>query len=247
MEAWSRGRTLINSYGPTEATVFVSMHTFVSGDANNNIGKPINNTRFYVLDTSLNPVPIGAIGELHIGGAGLARGYLHKPELTAERFISNPFATLEDKAKGYTRLYKTGDLVCWSADGNIEYIGRNDFQVKLRGFRIELGEIETILCTHPSIDQVVVLAKESQGNKYLVAYYVADTELNHEDLTQYLLEKLPEYMTPNAYVRLDKLPMTINGKLDRHALPDPELISKEKYTAPSNELEAKLCLLWKKY
>ena len=175
---WSQGRRLINAYGPTEGTVCASMNKYEKGDLNTNIGKPLDNARLYVLDINLTPVPIGVIGELYIGGAGLARGYLNNEELTAKRFIENPFATDADKKKGYTRLYKTGDLVRWLPDGNLEYIRRNDDQIKIRGYRIELAEIEHALLEVPGIKQCCVMAKEKQSkagtNKYLVGYYVLD-------------------------------------------------------------------------
>jgi acyl-coenzyme A synthetase/AMP-(fatty) acid ligase len=181
---------------------------------------------------------VGAIGELYIGGAGLARGYLNQPELTKERFISNPFATEEDIAKGYTRLYKTGDLVRWLPDGNLEYIGRNDFQVKIRGYRIELGEIENALASHPDIKQCVVLAHDAK----LIAYYVGETK---ESLDGYLKDKLPEYMVPATFIAMESFPLTINGKLDRKALPIPDFTqAQEQYIAPRDEIESIACQIW---
>ncbi|MED7789698.1 amino acid adenylation domain-containing protein, partial [Francisella sp. 19X1-34] len=181
---------ILNGYGPSEATV-CSTAFFMSDLYTNKhilpIGKPLSNERVYVLDQHQQPVPVGVVGELYIGGAGLARGYLNRSELTEERFISNPFATNEDIAKGYTRLYNTGDLVRWLADGNIEYIGRNDDQVKIRGFRIELGEIENQLSAIEGIKQSCVLAKDRNNNKYLVGYYVSDVEsLTQEEILNQL-------------------------------------------------------------
>ena len=174
---WASQYSLFNYYGPTEASIY-AVGTQVLLNNVNIIGKPIQNTRTYILSPSLQPVAVGIVGELYIGGEGVARGYLNRPELTHERFIPNPFATTaEDKAQGYTRLYKTGDLVRWLDNGNIEYIGRNDFQVKIRGYRIELGEIESDLNNYPGINQSVVLAKEREGSQYLVAYYVAKKQL----------------------------------------------------------------------
>ena len=173
-------------------------------------------------------------------------------DLTAEKFIANPFRTEEevDQRKN-ARLYKTGDLVRWLADGNLEYIGRNDFQVKIRGYRIELGEIETALSLYEGIKQVAVIAKEHvdisggvTGNKYLIGYYVADHKLDEESILSYVRGKLPEYMVPTALVHLTKLPLTINGKLDRKALPDPEFINRSNYIAPRNELEERVCVIW---
>ena len=177
---------VINAYGPTETTVMCSTHLFANGEEFKNIGTPISNAKCYVLDNNLNPLPIGGIGELYVGGTGLARGYLNQAELTEERFIPNPFQTEAERRdtsygeKGRNaRLYKTGDLVRWLPDGNLEYIGRNDFQVKIRGYRIELGEIENALSSYEGVKQSVVLAKErtspaeeTSGNKYLVGYYV---------------------------------------------------------------------------
>jgi len=254
MRQWlSQGRSLINGYGPTENTVCVSLHTYETGDLNTNIGRPFNNVNVYVLDQDRNPVPIGVTGELYIGGAGLARGYLNNRQLTQERFVSNPFATQADKAKGYTRLYRTGDLVRWLSDGNLEYIGRNDEQVKIRGYRIEPGEIEQALMSIEGIKQACVLARErktdSGSTKYLVGYYVSDSEFDNTLLTpsfitDHLSGVLPEYMIPAILVPLETFPMTINGKLNKRALPDPEFTSFEEYVAPSGETESALVKIW---
>ncbi|MDO8955135.1 MAG: amino acid adenylation domain-containing protein [Gammaproteobacteria bacterium] len=244
MAIWGQGRRLINAYGPTENTVATTMHVYQKGDLNTNIGRPIDNTLAYILDSKLNPVPVGVIGELYIGGAGLARGYLNRIELTQERFIVNPFATKKQQAKGYTRLYKTGDVVRWLADGNIEYIERNDFQVKLRGFRIELGEIENVMNSHPSVKQSVVLLKEQGENKYLVGYYVAEPPIDENAIRQHLAQSVPEYMVPSMFVPLKALPLTINGKLDRKALPNPKFVSTDRYVEPSDEVETEFCRIW---
>ena len=204
------------------------------------------------------PVTIGAVGELYIGGMGLARGYLNRPELTAEKFTANPFQTKEErddkkygKAGRNARIYRTGDLVRWLPDGNLEYIGRNDFQVKIRGYRIELGEIESILSLYEGIKQSVVLARDHKGkdgvvadSRYLVGYYVSELKLDEDDILNYLRARLPEYMVPSILVYLNELPLTINGKLDRRALPDPEFGSRENYVAPRNEIEQKVCQIW---
>ncbi len=243
---------LINEYGTTESTVCATLHQYNNGDLNTNIGKPLNNIKIYILDSNNLPVPIGVIGELYIGGAGLARGYLNMPELTTERFIFNPFATESDIAKGYTRLYKTGDLVRWLPDGNIEYIGRNDFQVKIRGYRIELGEIENQLAKIEGIKQSVVLAQtRSAGSgqvaqtnsQYLVGYYVPEELgiLSQEDLLNELSKVLPDYMVPSVLVELESLPLTVNGKLDRKALANPEFTNEDSYQAPTSEPEINLC------
>ncbi|QIV96010.1 amino acid adenylation domain-containing protein [Allofrancisella inopinata] len=236
----------INYYGPTETGEITSK--IINIKKISSIGKVFPNSKAYVLDKNNQSVPFGVIGELYIGGAGLARGYLNRPELTVERFVDNPFATESDIAKGYTRLYKTGDLVRWLPDGNIEYIGRNDFQVKIRGYRIELGEIESQLSKLDGIKQSVVLAKEKAETKsqYLVGYYVVDELgiLKQKDLLDQLSEVLPEYMVPSVLVELDSMPLTVNGKLDRKALPDPEFVNEDSYVEPITELEVSLCNIY---
>jgi len=244
------GITIINEYGPTETTIFSTTYTYSHlSDPEQNVpmGKPIFNSACYVLDENKELLPIGAIGELYLGGVGVARGYFNRPELTAERFIANPYQTEVEKQEGYNgRLYKTGDMVRWLADGNLEFIGRNDFQVKVRGYRIELGEIESRLLSYPGINHAVVLARDhpSTDNKYLVGYYVSTTELTRELLDKYLSGFLPDYMIPAIYVRMDRLPLTINGKPDRLALPVPDFISNQQYEAPGNELERELCKIY---
>ncbi|MEN9946429.1 MAG: hypothetical protein RLZZ293_815, partial [Pseudomonadota bacterium] len=242
---------LVNMYGITETTVHVTYKPLKLGDVGRNsyIGIPIPDQKIYVLDSQLQPLPIGAIGELYVGGAGLARGYLNLPELTAERFITNQFQTKGEQEQGINaRLYKTGDLVRYLPDGNIEYIGRNDFQVKIRGFRIELGEIENQVAKLDNVKQAVVLALDQQGNsnnKYLVAYYVADSVLNHDEMLSQLAQVLPEYMVPSILVHLQQLPLTINGKLDRKALPEPQFTTNaDNYLAPRTELEQQLCNIY---
>ncbi|MFW0740043.1 non-ribosomal peptide synthetase, partial [Flavobacterium sp. T12S277] len=219
----------IDEYGPTETTVGISYAIKNNLFDNNGIGKIYFNTKAYVLDANNFPVPIGVIGELHIGGAGLARGYLNRLDLTHERFIDNPFATQTDLLKGYNRLYKTGDLVRWLVDGNLEYLGRNDDQVKIRGYRIELGEIEYALSGIPGIVQSCVLVKErdTAGGvvKSLVGYYVLDhgeDVLDQGMILDELSRLLPDYMVPGALVVMDSFPLTINGKLDKRSLPDPD-------------------------
>ena len=237
--------TLVNMYGITETTVHVTYREVVEGDTvASNIGKAIDDLSSYVLDTNGAPVPIGVVGELHIGGAGLARGYLNQPELTSERFIANPFASVSDAANGYTRLYKTGDLVRWLPDGNLEYIGRNDFQVKIRGYRIELGEIEHALSGVAGVQQSCVVCKEKGGSKYLVGYYISDSSLDDAWILSELSKHLPSYMLPGALIALDSFPLTINGKLDRKALPDVDFSSDDSYHAPETALEFKLCEIW---
>jgi acyl-coenzyme A synthetase/AMP-(fatty) acid ligase/aryl carrier-like protein len=234
---------LCNLYGPTETTTY---STWVAMDRDSgfapHIGRPLANTQVYMLDRHLQPVPMGASGELYIGGAGVARGYFNRDELTAERFLPNPFIDGE-------RMYKTGDLGRWRADGNIEYLGRNDFQVKIRGFRIELGEIESRLIEHEAVRDAVVLAREDQpGDKRLVAYIVThdDTAMDADALRSHLSATLPDYMLPSAYLQLQSLPRTSNGKLDRKALPAPnaDAYRSHEYEAPQGETENLLAQLW---
>uniref|UniRef100_UPI001FE65A73 non-ribosomal peptide synthetase n=1 Tax=Xenorhabdus indica TaxID=333964 RepID=UPI001FE65A73 len=234
--------TLFNQYGPTEMTVCASQNRLQHGDLA--IGQGIDNTRLYVLDGQGNLSPIGAPGELYVGGAGVARGYLNQPELTAERFVVNPFATDEDKARGYTRLYKTGDLVRWRPDGKLDYLGRNDYQVKIRGYRIELGEIESALVAHPQVKQAVVIDREQEGHKVLAAYLVSERSVSDDTLIEYLSDRLPEYMVPASFTRIESIPLTLNGKLDRRALPEPNWGSRDGYIAPRNALETQLCTIW---
>ncbi|WP_454259345.1 non-ribosomal peptide synthetase [Pseudoxanthomonas mexicana] len=239
--------SLWNMYGPTESTIWSACRRVVPCQqlgAVEGIGHPIANTQIYVLDRHGEPVPLGVAGELHIGGAGVARGYLNRPELTAERFIADPFGS---DPQG--RLYKTGDLGRYRADGTLEYLGRNDFQVKIRGFRIELGEIESRLRGCAGVREAVVLAREDQpGDKRLVAYVVADDgmELSSASLREQLLRELAEYMVPSAYVVLEQLPLTPNGKLDRAALPAPDAsaVVSRVYEAPVGEVEQAIAQVW---
>ncbi|MFS0516530.1 amino acid adenylation domain-containing protein [Nostoc sp. UIC 10607] len=238
---------LVNSYGPTETTVVATLSDLSENALNRqevSIGKPISNVQVYVLDKYLQPVPIGVPGELHIGGAGVARGYLNRPELTAEKFISNPFEKAEEN-----KLYKTGDLVRYQPDGNLEYLGRIDSQVKIRGFRIELSEIETILDQHHQVTQAVVIAREDiPGNKRLVAYVVGNEgQVKIDEIRQFLKQKLPPYMVPSAFVTLDQLPITPNGKLDYRALPAPDTSDRNLdlgVVVPRTPIEERLAAIW---
>ncbi|WP_147486104.1 non-ribosomal peptide synthetase, partial [Burkholderia pseudomallei] len=267
------GQMLVNNYGPTEATVVATSGRLQPGEATPPIGRPIANTRVYVLDAWLRPAPIGVAGELYIGGVQVARGYLNRPELTRERFIDDPFV-----AGG--RLYKTGDLARWRTDGRLEYLGRNDFQVKIRGFRIELGEIEAQLAKVADVREVVVLARDSAAEvhdsatehatpnapspspetttataaatatataieKRLVAYYTGDADV--VALRAQAAQHLPSYMVPSAYVRLDAWPLTPNGKLDRRALPAPadDAYARAEYEAPQGAKEEALAEIWR--
>ncbi|TCP59139.1 amino acid adenylation domain-containing protein [Tumebacillus sp. BK434] len=234
---------MINAYGPTECTVLATAPTLTEDliGKSVSIGRPIANTEAYVLDENLRPVPVGVPGELLLGGAGLAIGYLNRPELTAEKYIPHPFAEGE-------RLYRTGDLVRWLANGTLEFMGRLDHQVKIRGYRVELGEIEALLDQHPGVMQAVVTAQEYGVSKRLVAYFVPalGEEITQQELRGFLQDKLPEYMVPSVFVTLSRLPVTANGKIDRKALPAPanEFLSEEAFVAPRTETEARVAAIW---
>jgi amino acid adenylation domain-containing protein/non-ribosomal peptide synthase protein (TIGR01720 family) len=238
-----RGVRLINAYGPTENTVCVSL-TDNPILANNVIviGKPIANVEVYILDKSLSISPIGSIGEICVSGVQVARGYLNRMDLAAEKFIRNPFGKNQ-----HSRLYKTGDIGRWLPDGNIEYLGRIDEQVKIRGYRIELGEIESVLLQSKLIEQAVVIAKEdAEGHRRLVAYVQVVGEFDKGAVINYLQTKLPDYMIPAIWVSVDHFSLTHNGKIDKKALPDPDanLQNGEKHALPQNELELKLAAVW---
>jgi len=238
----------INAYGLTETTITSTVYQLpVNYQLNTThsvpIGRPIANTEIYILDQNLQPVPIGIPGELHIGGAGLARGYLNRKQLTNEKFISNPISSSKS-----SRLYKTGDLARYLPDGNIEFLGRIDYQVKIRGFRIELGEIEAVLAQHPLVKSSAVIVREIQpGNKQLVAYVVTEDHSNiQQDLRSFLKQNLPDYMLPAFFVRLAELPLTPTGKINRRALSALmlELNHEIDYILPRNPLEQKLAEIW---
>ncbi|QIR40546.1 amino acid adenylation domain-containing protein [Tolypothrix sp. PCC 7910] len=236
---------LYNEYGPTEGTVWSTVYHCQPQELTKiPIGRPIHNTQIYILDSNLHPVPIGVSGEIYIGGEGLAVGYLNQPELTAEKFIRNPFSQEQT-----ARLYKTGDLAQYLADGNIEFLGRIDQQVKIRGYRIELGEIEFVLNQHTKIKEAIVIAREDEPtNQHLVAYIVPKvTSLTNKDLRQLLQAKLPDYMIPSAFVILAEFPLSPNGKVDRKALPAPEEIKSdgsETFVAPRTPVEEILANIW---
>jgi surfactin family lipopeptide synthetase C len=239
---------LVNNYGPTENTVVTT-----SGDVSSmnqshrtpNIGRPIANTQVYLLDKNLQPVPVGIPGEIYVGGAGLARGYLNQPDQTALAFIPNPFSNTASR-----RLYKTGDLARYLPDGNIEFLGRLDDQVKIRGFRIEPGEIEAVLGQHQAVQEVVVMVREDvPGNKRLVAYVVVNqlAAPTIPELQHFLKQHLPEYMVPSAFVLMEVLPLTPNGKVDRRALPAPDTSCfslKSSFVSPRDTLELQLVQIW---
>ncbi|MBO4228605.1 amino acid adenylation domain-containing protein, partial [Bradyrhizobium neotropicale] len=248
--ASSRVQKICNLYAPSETTTYSTWICVRRGDVVvETIGRPIANTRVYLLDDHGGLVPFGAVGELYIGGAGVARGYLNRPELTAERFIASPFVDGD-------RLYRTGDLARYLPDGNLEFLGRNDDQVKIRGFRIEPGEIAARLCEHPLVREAVVVAHEGPGgDKQLVAYVVCAPEAASNGLEgrelagalrAHISARLPDYMVPSAFVPLAALPLTPNGKLDRKGLPAPEdeAYARAAYEPPQGEIEAALAELW---
>ena len=243
------GCQLINGYGPTENTTFTCCHSIGATEKLGQsvpIGRPIANTQVYILDDYLNPVPIGIAGELYIGGDGLAQAYLNRPALTAERFVPNPF-----NQEAGSRMYKTGDSVRYRPDGTIEFLGRIDNQIKLRGFRVELGEIEAILTRHATVQDTVVIMREDQlasgqRDKRLVAYVVSEAD-DPETWRQYLRQKLPDYMIPAEFVFLSELPLNPNGKVDRHALPEPAasgLMRVSEILGPRDPVEVQLNQLW---
>ncbi|HEX6287623.1 MAG TPA: amino acid adenylation domain-containing protein, partial [Herpetosiphonaceae bacterium] len=264
VDRWAPGRRFFNAYGPTEATVWSTVARCTPDDGPPPIGRPISNTQVYVLDAALRPVPVGVPGELYIGGVQLGRGYHNRPDLTAERFIPNPFA-----GQPGARLYRTGDRVRYLPDGSLLYLGRLDHQVKLRGFRIELGEIEAALNRHPAVRESVVVVREDAGRPRLVGYVVEEQrakngrppgthrsqepetwkfelETLNSELREFLGAYLPDYMIPSAFVLLDALPLTPNGKIDRNALPAPDYGSDETtIVAPRTPVEDQLAAIWR--
>jgi acyl-coenzyme A synthetase/AMP-(fatty) acid ligase/acyl carrier protein len=234
-----------NMYGPTETTIWSTTYQVASGSGNVAIGRPITNTQIYVLDAHRQPVPVGVAGELFIGGDGVAAGYKNRDELTAEKFVANPFASGESQ-----KLYRTGDLVRYLADGNIEFLGRIDHQVKLRGFRIELGEIETGLSQHPQVrEAVAAVKKDATGEDRLVAYFISrqTPAPPAAELRAYLKQRLPDYMVPAAYVMVEAMPLTANGKIDRRRLPEPEPLRSEtgaRHANPQTDAEKVIAEIW---
>ena len=237
---------IINLYGPTECTTYSTWISIPKGaDGTPTIGRPISNTKIYVLDSSLQPVPVGIPGELYIGGSGVARGYLGRPDLTAERFVTDPFGH-----EPMSRLYRTGDLGRYLPDGDLDFLGRLDHQVKIRGFRVELGEIESVLCRHPGVREAVVVAREDvPGDKRLVAYVVPERaqKPTPAELRDHLARSVPDYMVPAAFATLDALPLTPNNKVDRKALPRPVETGPapgRAYAAPRTPTEELLAAIW---
>ncbi len=238
---------LFNEYGPTETVVGCCVYEILLDDDRDGavpIGQPIANTQLYVLDEQMQPVPNGSVGELYIGGEGVARGYLKRPSLTAEKFVPDPFSGIPG-----ARLYRTGDLACLRPDGDFEFLGRIDHQVKIRGYRIELGEIESVLGQHETVRETAVLVHETSGSKQLIAYLTAEQAPvpKADELRDFLAQRLPDYMIPARFVLLDAMPLTINGKIDRKALPAPESVRPElpqPYVPPRNLQEGKLADIW---
>ncbi|MEL4012528.1 non-ribosomal peptide synthetase, partial [Bacillus velezensis] len=229
---------LVNAYGPTENTCVTTSYFADRKGQNIPIGKPIYNTEIYIVNQNNRLCPVGVVGELCVSGDGVARGYLNNPELTAEKFVSNPFESGE-------RMYRTGDLARWLPDGNIEFVGRIDHQIKLRGYRIELGEIESHLVEHPDVKEAAVIAREDSGFS-LCGYLVCEKKVTPAEVREFLEKRVPDYMIPAYFVQLDKLPLTSNDKVDRKALPAPErsALSEVEYEAPKNYIEETIVLIW---
>jgi len=241
--ALTSGRVL-NMYGPTETTIWSSVEEIEPDALTVTIGRPIANTSLYVLDPDGNPLPVGVAGELYIGGEGVVRGYLNRPDLTRERFVPDPFAG------GEARMYRTGDLARWREDGRLDFVGRVDHQVKVRGYRVELGEIEALLNLHPEVQEAVVVAREDEeGDQRLVAYLIprAGAAPASVELRDHLREKLPDFMVPSHFVCLDAFPQTPNRKVDRKALPDPAELAAAGAAAhrePESAVEETLAHIW---
>ncbi|MFZ5987609.1 MAG: amino acid adenylation domain-containing protein [Bacillota bacterium] len=243
---------VMNHYGPTETTIGAIAHTidfgqFESYKKHPVIGRPIDNAGVYILDRNLNPVPVGVTGEIYINGEGVARGYLKRPELTAKRFVPNPFITknADSLAHSSKLMYKTGDMGRYMPDGSIKFLGRTDNQIKIRGYRVDLGEIEAQLLRYGPVKEALVVVKEDQDrDKYIVAYMVCSEELTGKELKEYLSERIPHYMTPSYFVRIEKMPLTLNGKVDTKALPEPQRNKDRNHEEPGDYIEIKLFQIW---
>jgi N-(5-amino-5-carboxypentanoyl)-L-cysteinyl-D-valine synthase len=247
---------IINGYGPTEISITSHKRPYCLGQGrvNKSIGLPIANTKSYVVDAEMKLLPVGAIGELYIGGIGVARGYLNRADLTSLRFVANPFQSPAERLdRSNARLYRTGDLVRWLPNGELEYLGRNDMQVKIRGLRVELGEIEAALASFPGVARALVIAREhsvtdgaAAAQKYLIGFYLSDTDLVEQEILQAMRARLPEALVPVRVLRIAEIPVTGSGKLDLKRLPPTELLpeNNDDYAAPSNDIEADLCGLW---
>lgn len=242
---WGESRLLINGYGPTETTIGATLGTGWNLDEKPPLGRPLANVCVYVLNDQLQPLPVGVPGELYIGGVGVTRGYLNRPELTAEVFLDDPFA-----ASVGARMYRTGDRCRWLANGQLDYLGRRDAQVKIRGYRIEPGEVASVVQQHPGVGQCVVHVRQDRGVKRLVGYATANPEasdVSNASLRAFAKERLPDYMVPSVFVILSTIPTTPNGKVDYKKLPRPDmnlLMSEAEYVAPSNNLEIELAAIW---
>jgi acyl-CoA synthetase (AMP-forming)/AMP-acid ligase II/acyl carrier protein len=243
---------VVNMYGTTETTVHATYRPIRASDletaSGSVIGVPIPDLELYVLDQRQQRVPIGVTGEIYIGGAGVAKGYLNRQDLTAERFVPNPFTS---DGQSPSRLYRTGDLARFLPDRDIEYLGRIDHQVKIRGFRVELGEIETNLTSHPAIRESIVVAHAQNAATTLVAYIVTDRDSPPatDDLRAYLRQRLPDYMLPASFISMEEMPLTPNGKVDRKALPEPDTsrpVLTKGYVPPETEIEQRMAEIWQK-
>ena len=254
---WSAGRRFVNGYGPTEATVCATTAVLTLADNKPHIGRPIDNVQLYVLDEAQQPVPIGTPGELVIGGIGVARGYLNQPELTAEKFLDLRFTiddlrfnrqskTCAEQSRSIVnrKLYKTGDLVRYLPDGNLEFLGRMDHQVKIRGYRIELGEIEAVLRQQTAVQDALVIARDDASLGAQLVAYVARQDISAVNLRTALSKTLPAYMVPAAFVLLEAFPLTPNGKIDRRALPVPTATAATRYEPPRNDVETVIANIW---
>ncbi|MDC9019058.1 AMP-binding protein, partial [Mycobacterium marinum] len=243
LNRWAPGRIMLNAYGPTETTVAATITApLLAGTPVVPIGAPVPGAGVFVLDGWLRPVPPGVVGELYVAGAGVGVGYWRRGALSAARFVACPYG-----AAG-SRMYRTGDLVCWAPDGQLQYLGRADEQVKIRGYRIECGEVTAALAALDGVEQAVVIAREDTGQTRLVAYYTTTTGtgLDTTDIRTSLSQLLPPYMVPAAFIEIDQLPLTVNGKLDRRALPAPDYTttSAQAYLAPQGPVEETLASLY---